>query len=241
MDNNKSRNENRIEKDLKIISEKFKQAKEQGNHYIASYKHILDHEYAKDIINDVFIPSQNEWQIRNGAQYKFVKNQEQKRKSNKRKSERKSEPPEQFDFDFPLNSMFYEDFQDKKLKKFLIESDKTPINSEMAFISIKINNLNNYQYVLFIDNMTETLSLFRTKNIRYINDQSNLNQLLYNVLPPIKTAKSENFHNFLKMLTKELSKQLIGNENILNEIYKDTLNFYKDEQILKQFNSDIIN
>jgi len=222
---------------LEMISGKFDEAKEQGNHYITSHRDILDHPRAKELINDEFIPSQNEWEIRNSGQYKFIA--QIKPKAESKKEEIKSETLDKFNFDIMINPMFYEGLDNDNLKKFLSEAHNIPINSDMVFIPIKINNINNHHYVLFIDNKIQTLSLFRIKNLRYINEQSNLIKLLNNILPTITINKQENYHYFLKSFTKELSEQLIFNERLLNEIYKDTNDIYKDKRILKQFNPDI--
>ncbi|MGB9978038.1 hypothetical protein [Methanobacterium sp.] len=219
---------------LESIKIKFKRFEEEGSKYIASYKHILDDPRAKDLINNEFIPSQNKWQIRNGAQYKLVEEKEPG-KAHKSTLETKKEELRKFNFDINIVKMFYEVWNDSNLKQFLIEAHKVPINKKMVFIPIKLENKNNYYYVLFIDNEIEDLSLFRIKNLRYINDQSNLFNLVKSLLPHEIAYKQESYFIFLKLFSNELCKYVLTNEKILRSFYEDLDDFYKDKQILKQF------
>ncbi len=217
---------------LKIIEKKFKEFEDQGMNYITSHSDILDHPKAKELINTEFIPSQNKWQIRNSGQYKLVKS--------KKTEQQEVNNPEiveeaKFEFDVKLNEMFYEGFEDDNLKKFLIGSHKISINENMTFIPIKINNKNNYQYVLFADNEIEDLSLFRIKSLRYVNDQSNLIKLLEYILPDGIRDKQNQYNKFLRSFTKELSKNSLSNEKLLNNVYNNLNDFYNDKRLLKQF------
>lgn len=228
-------------KALKVIKKKFKEFEGQGRTYIASYRDILDNPRAKELINDKFIPIQDNWQIRNSGQYKLVKKEEETPNKKEIDSEHvavvenREEILKDFKFNVDLAKMFYEDFKEDNLKEFLMQSNKVSIDENMTFIPIKIGNKNNYIYVLFVDNQIENLSLFRVKNLRYINEQSNLYTLLKNLLPFEITERSKVFLRFLRSFTNELSKYIIQNEKLLKDIYNNLNDFYKDSRILKQF------
>ncbi|WP_414469454.1 hypothetical protein [Methanobacterium sp. ACI-7] len=227
-------------KALEIIKNKFNEFEEQGTTYITSYKDILDDSRAKELINEHFIPDQDKWQIRNSGQYKLV---EEKTKDKDKEIgsegitvvESREEILESFKFDIDLDRMFYEDFEDDNLKTFLMDSSKVPIDENMAFIPIKLANKNNYYYILFVDSQIEDLSLFRIKNLRYINEQSNLYTLLKNLLPFEVTERQKVFMRFLRSFTNKLSESIISNERLLNELYDNLNGFYNDKRILKQF------